>query len=210
MKHVATVVVFGATGKVGRLVVEYALADGYQVTAFVHRHHDLPNTSNLQIVKGDIYNRADIERVLNDADVVVSALSSWGSQYKDVLATAMASIVAVSKRYGVSRIVSLTGADARAYGDEISVLHRLSHVAISIVAGKVLRDGERHIKLLRDSKLDWTVIRSPVMKNNDASDYVLSNHRPAPWALVSRRAVARAMVDQIKSGHNSHNAPFIH
>lgn len=210
MKQIKTVVVFGAAGKVGRLVVEYALADGYKVTAFVHRHHNLPNTPNLQVVKGDIYNRSDIERSLKDADVVVSALSSWGTQYKDVLSMATANIVAVSKRYGLSRIVSLTGADARTHGDDITVLHRLSHFAITIVAGKVLQDGEQHIKLLRNSKLNWTVIRSPIMTNRSTADYVLSNHRPAPWALVSRQAVARAMVDQIKSDHNSRNAPFIH
>ena len=204
------VVVFGAGGKVGRYVVQYALADGYHVTAFVHRHSDLPDDPNLSIVTGDIYNRADIEKALKDADAVISTLSSWGTQYKDVLATAMSNIVAVAKRYGIARVVSLTGSDARAHGDDISALHRLSHLGISIVGGKVLRDGELHIKLLRDSHLKWTVIRSPIMTSRDSTDYVLNSHRPTPWAMISRQAVARAMVDQIDSNQNLQHAPYIH
>lgn len=210
MKHIKNVIVFGAGGKVGQHIVEYALADGYHVTAFVHRHHNLPDDPNLQIATGDIYNRADIERALKDGDVVVSALSSWGTQYKDVLSAAMTNIIPVAKRYDISRIISLTGADARVDGDDISVLHRLSHFAISIVGGKVLGDGERHIKLLQDSRLDWTVIRSPIMTTSTSIAYTLDDHRPAPWALISRRAVARAMVDQIVSKQNLQTALYAH
>ena len=210
MGQVKNIVVFGAAGKVGQHVVEYALADDYQVTAFVHRHHDLPDNPHLRIITGDIYNRADIEKALDGADVIISALSSWGSQYQDVLSAAMTNIIPVAEHYKISRIISLTGADARADGDDISLLHRLSHFGISIVGGKVLRDGERHIKLLHDSHLDWTVVRSPIMTGSDSTNYTLDNDRPAPWAFVSRCAVARAMVDQLNSKQHLHGAPYIH
>jgi uncharacterized protein YbjT (DUF2867 family) len=210
MKRIKNVVVFGAGGKVGSLVVQYALADGYHVIAFVHRHHSLPSDPNLQIVTGDIYNRADIEKAMKDADAVISCLSSWGTQYKDVLATAMSNIVAVAKRYGISRIISVTGADARAPGDDLSALHRLTYVALHIVASKIISDGDLHIKILHNSRLKWTVIRSPVMTPRNSTDYVLNSHRPTPWAMVSRRGVARAMVDQIDSTHNLQRALYIH
>lgn len=210
MGHIKNIVIFGAAGKVGRQVVEYTLKDGYHVTAFVHRHHDLPDNSNLEIITGDVYNRADIEKALDGADVIISALSSWGTQYQDVLSAAMTNIIPVAERHKILRIISLTGADARADGDDISLLHRLSHVAISMIGGKVLRDGERHIKLLHDSHLEWTVIRSPVMTSSDSTNYALDNHRPAPWAFVSRRAVARAMVDQLNSRQDLRSAPYIH
>ena len=129
MAHIKNIVVFGAAGKVGRQVVENALADGYNVIAFVHRHHDLPDDPSLEIISGDIYNRADIEKALQNVDAVISALSSWGTQYQDVLSAAMTHIIPVAERYKISRIISLTGADARAGDDHISTLHRLSHFA---------------------------------------------------------------------------------
>ena len=210
MKAAKNVVVLGAAGKVGSLVVADALADGHAVTAFVHGNHELPEHSRLRVVKGDVYNRADVEAALAGADVVVSTLSSWGTPYKDVLAAAMTNVVPVAERFGIKRVVSLTGADARVADDDMSLLHRVSHAMLIMIGGKVLRDGERHVELLRQSRLDWTVVRSPVMTNARSTGYLLDNHRPAPWALVSRRAVARAMVDQIVSRENLRQAPYIH
>lgn len=199
MKQSKRLVIFGATGKVGRLTVQYALADGYTVTAFVHRHHDLPQDPHLRIVHGDIHQRRDIEKATKDADVILSALGSWGTAKKDILASAMANIIPVMQQHCILRIVSLTGAEARATGDKLSLVHRLSHLALGIIAAKVLHDGEKHIQLLEGSGLEWLVIRSPIMTSGDDESYQLSSDRPLPWQTIDRRAVARALVDQASS-----------
>jgi len=203
------VLVFGANGRVGRFLVEYALADGYKVTAFVHRHHGLPDNPNLTIFRGDVYKSDDIANALKSQDAVLSALSSWGSSTKDVLATAMGNIIPAMKQHGISRIISLTGAEARAPGDSLGIIHRFAHVALNIVGGKVLRDGEKHIALLAQSELDWTVVRSSVMTSQPGTSYTLSSSRPRPWALVRRTAVARAMVDQLNETSEHKAAPYI-
>ena len=138
MKSKTRVVIFGAGGKVGSLLVEYALAEGYAVTAFIHRHHNLPSHPNLKITKGDAYNKIDVQNVLQDADIVLSALSSWGTPKKDVLSAAMTNIIPTMNTCGIKRIISLTGAEARAAGDTLSVIHRFAHFGIGIVGGKVL------------------------------------------------------------------------
>lgn len=203
------VLVFGANGKVGKLLVEYALADGHTVTAFVHRHHDLLDDPNLAIFRGDVYKPDDVVNALKSQDVILSALSSWGSPSKDVLTTAMSNIIPAMEQHGINRIVSLTGAEARAPGDSLGIVHRFAHAALSIAGGKVLRDGEEHIALLAQSKLDWTVVRSPVMTNSSGVAYSLSTSRPRPWALVRRTAVARAMVDQLNEVSDYKTAPYI-
>ncbi len=210
MKSNKCIVIFGAAGRVGRLLVEYALADGYAVTAFVHRHHRLPDHPSLSIVRGNIYNDDDVQRAIKCADMVMSALSSWGTKKKDVLSTAMTSIIPAMQKHGVTRIVSLTGAEARAAGDHLSTIHRFAHFGIGIIGGPVLRDGEHHIKLLEQSDLDWTVIRSPIMRANTNQSYRLSLDRPFPWALINRPVVARAMVDQLSDDTHLRQAPFIH
>lgn len=209
MKSRQNVVIFGAAGRVGSLLVEYALTDGYDVTAFVHRHHNLPDHPHLRIVTGDVYASVDVEKAIADADVVMSALSSWGTTKKDVLSSAMQNIIPAMQHHKVTRIISLTGADARAPGDKLSIVHRMTHLMIHIVAGKVLADGERHIQLLAASDLDWTVIRSPVMQSSKSQKYRLTQKRPGPWAMVSRRSVARTMVDQISDEGSSRQALFV-
>lgn len=202
------VTIFGANGKVGRSLVEDVLDEGHEVIAFVHQHHDLATRQGLTIVQGDVHQSEDIDKALDGADVVMSALGSWGTKSKDILCTAMTNILPAMQKHGISRVISLTGAEARAQGDKLGIVHRIAHPVLSIVAGKILRDGEEHIRLLEKSGLDWTVIRSPIMKPKKGSVYSLSDDRPYPWASISRDAVVQAMVNELSEPH-SQSAPFV-
>jgi putative NADH-flavin reductase len=206
------ITVFGANGRVGSLVVEQALRQGYKVTAFVHSASGLPPNPNLQVVKGDIYNAADVVAALSGSKVVISALGSWGTPKKDVLTAAMQYIIPAMQVNKRQRIISLTGADARAAGDVMTPIHQLSHVMISLSPGlrKILADGEKHIELLEASDLAWTVIRSPVMnEHSEAGRCRLTSRRPLPWATINRHAVANTLVNLIDDNSYNQQAPFI-
>lgn len=204
--HIA---IFGANGRVGRLVVSEALTRGYAVTAFVHRHANFDDDPRLTIVRGDIHNEDDVRQALARADVVISTLGSWGTKQKDILSAGMRSIIPATQSAGIDRIISLTGADARAAGDTLSIIHRLSHAAISLIAGKILSDGETHIKLLENSQLDWTVIRSPIMTTKNAASYTFTHTRPLPWTTIPRRSVVLALLAELDHDHHSQQALFI-
>lgn len=204
-----TIALFGASGTVGRLVVSDALSQGYTIRAFAHRHPNFDTHPNLTVVTGDIHSEQDVKEAIQGADVVISTLGSWGSKNKDVLTAGMKTIIPVMHSHGITRIVSLTGADARASGDRDGVVHWISHAILSVVAKKILQDGENHISLLESSGLDWTVIRSPIMNNGSSSVYRLDSHRPLPWQTVSRHAVASALLSEATNRHDSQEAPYI-
>lgn len=203
------IVVFGANGRVGSLVIKRLLDDGHEVRAFVHSGSKFSKQDNLSIVEGDIHDTNQITAALRDREVVMSALGSWGTKDKDILSSAMRNIVPIMQKAGVQRIVSLTGAGAIAPGDQPSLIDKLNRIFIQLAASKILEDGESHIKILAASGLDWTVVRSPAMRNSKSSQYTLSKHAPAPWASVSRQAVADAMVELITSPEWSKMAPYI-
>lgn len=67
--------VFGATGGTGRQLIEQALAEGNDVTAYVRNPSKLVASHQpLTIVQGELHDRANIERAVNGADAVVSLL----------------------------------------------------------------------------------------------------------------------------------------
>lgn len=211
MVLVMRIVIFGATGRVGRLAVAEALARGHEVVAFQRRPEPAVNHPRLRVFTGDIYDSKAVLAVLKGNNAVISALGSWKTPKKDILASGMRSIIPGMHKHGISRIVSLTGADARAPGDTLSPLHRLTHVLIGVFAGKVLRDGEAHIALLAGSDLAWTVIRSPIMRGPGRLDsYRLGSHRPMPWVFIDRQAVAKCLVDTAEQPSRLQEAPFIH
>lgn len=205
------VTVFGANGRVGCLVVDELLRRHYDVVAFVHSSSNLPNNSHLSIVRGDIYDAEAVDQALIGSSAVISALGSWGATKKDILSVGMTHIISSMQQRGITKVVSLTGAEARIDSDPIGLIHRVAHVMLGIVAGKVLRDGEQHIALLTQSQLDWTVIRSPIMsiQKSELLGYTLTMKRPLPWSRIGRHFVVMAVVDALSDQTWQQKAPFI-
>lgn len=204
-----TVTVFGASGKVGCLVVENLLASGYTVKAFVHSSSPFELSDKLQIVRGDIHNANDVRSALDGSDAVISCLGSWGTKNKDVLASAMKNITPAMEKHNIKRIISLTGSAASLPNEKLRLIDKLNRALLNIVGHKILLDGESHLRQLDESPLDWTVVRSPVMKSNAKTDYHLQLVTPSPLATISRTAVAKAIVDQLKSTDFVKSAPHI-
>lgn len=204
------VVVFGANGKVGRIVVSELLKRGHAVTAFVRGEYYFPKDKKLRIIEGDAYDPFSVMSAIKDNDAVVSALGSWGTKHKNVLTEGMRNIIPAMRKHGATRIVSLTGADCRAPDDKPSFVHNLIHALLSMLATKILKDGEAHLDQLIASNLDWTVIRSPVMNESGNPDlYKLSYTRPRLWRTIHRYSVAYAMADSLESKDHIKQAPFI-
>lgn len=205
------VVVFGASGKVGRLVVAQLLNGGHTVTVFVHKSSPFEPSDSLKIVRGDIYAAADVAAAVQGADVVMSALGSWGTKSKNVVSTGVAHIIPAMQLHGVRRLITLTGSDAVVPGERISLLTRLTRGLFLLTpARKILKDGDAHIAQLAHISLDWTVLRSPPMNTRgNATHFILTAKRPKPWMTIHRTAVAQAMVALATDEQSFRQAPFI-
>jgi putative NADH-flavin reductase len=204
------ITIFGASGKVGRQVVALALQQGYRVVAFVHSQDPFAANDKLKVVKGDIRDRAAVAAALSGSSAAISTLGSWGTRNKNVVTTGMRAIIPAMEQIGITRLVTVTGAGARWSGDRPGFLDRLGHVLLRIAAAKILQDGEEHLRLLDESRLEWTCLRSPVMSKRRGSDYRLDLQPPVPWAAIPRPAVAQALVIQLKNLDYVRSAPFIH
>lgn len=205
------ITVFGASGKVGSLVVEELLKRGHTVVAFVHSHDLFSPSGKLIIVKGDVYKSSDVAGALRGSDAVISCLGSWGSSKRDVVSAAMKSLIPAMDSAGIQRIVTLTGSGAKAPGQVDSFAHS-AVMALSkpFPAGKVFEDGEKHMELLASSDLDWTTLRSPVMTNGGHKGYSLNTNMGGPLETISRIGVANALIDQLESKQFLHKAPILH
>ncbi len=204
------ITVFGATGKVGKLVVAEALSRGHSVIAFVHSSSSLPQNTKLSIVNGDVYNPEAVAEAIKGSDAVISALGSWGTPKKDILKSGMENIIPAMQENKVSRIVSLTGHGANAPGDKFELLHLVSRWMLVLLAPRILHDGEHHIEQLAASKLDWTVIRSSLMEERgNPNKFRLTLKRPLPLAMIHRKAVATSLVNLAENKNFNKQSPFI-
>lgn len=204
------VVVFGANGNIGRRVVVRLLEEGHHVKAFVHKSSShLPQALHLQIIQGDTRHPDSVQDAIQDTDVVISTLGSWGAKHGNILTTGMQAIIPAMKQAATKRIISLTGSGVLLPDDPVAWYDHLNPALLRTIAPGILADGTTHLELLRDSDLDWTVVRAPVMKNSLPSGFTLLPRPPLPWHRISRDDVADCLVELAQSHHHIKHAPFI-
>lgn len=205
------VVVLGASGRLGRHIVEGLLTRGHHVRAFIHTNNVLAKRAHLEILRGDIHDENRVSESVDGVDVVLASLGSWGSPVQDIASCGMTHLVPAMKIRKIRRIVSVTGSAAYDEGEADSphpYLHQ-RHEGMLRGAPGLLLDGEKHLAILRRSGLDWTVVRAPVMQDGPRTRYTMTCDPPPPWTTIPYRATATAMIDLAESNAWPQRAPFI-
>ena len=159
------VVVFGATGSTGRLVVEFALSTGHVVTAFVRDPKRMPLTHpNLRIVKGDAMDPGSVASAVQGADAIICALGMI-PQAKEDLGRRQPGVPVCS--VGTKNILAAMPPGRGRLIVESSVSVGESYHTGSFGAGflvklalrKVMADKEAQEAAVRESDCDWTIVR---------------------------------------------------
>jgi putative NADH-flavin reductase len=204
------VTVFGASGKVGRLVVDRLIASGHTVTAFVHKSDPFQDMSGVNVIQGSVSDASSVNRAVNGSDAVISTLGSWASPSEAVVSTGASQIIEAMALTNAQRLVTLTGASAFYSLDKPGLTAKWTRKLLKMIAPKILLDGENHLRSLEGSKLDWTCVRSPAMTSGNSSSYHLSDKLPTLIAFVPRNAVAKCLVDQLEDTNFIKKAPVIY
>ena len=181
-------VVLGATGGTGRLVVEQALAGGHTVTALVRSPEKLATGQpNLRVVTGSATDLESVAGALEGADAVISTLGGTGS----VIADSTTAIVAAAHQTGVRRVVVLSSWLVQQ--DRMSPVLRL---ATGIAMKGLIKDKSAGEQLLRQSDLDWTVVYASMLADGPATGSTVLPEG-AGWSLsqrISRADVATFLI----------------
>lgn len=153
------ITVFGATGKTGRLVLEQGLAKGHRMTAYVRDSGRLPDLGSreVRVVTSEVDDQVAISKALEDANCVISALGSGSGTLTKFART----IVPLMEAAGPQRIISLVGAGVAEPGDPSSFGRTVMLSLMKMLATGVLKDASDHAEILRQSTLDWTLVRPP-------------------------------------------------
>jgi putative NADH-flavin reductase len=186
--------VFGATSGTGRQIVAQALEQGHVVTAFV-RHSAAVTTKheNLIVKEGDVLDYPSVAAAVKGQDAVLSALTKT-----TVLLPGTKNIIHAMEQHGVGRFVcesSLGVADSR---KQLGWLFRF--FVVPLLLRNVFRDREVQEHYIKESKLDWVIVRSSVLTNGRPTGVYRCGfrrtHHPI-MATISRADAANFMLKQV-------------
>jgi putative NADH-flavin reductase len=192
-------IVFGATRGVGRSFTEQALAEGHNVTAVVREPSNFElKHNNLQVVKGDVMDFASVEQVIKDHDAVISAIGSPPSSTDKVRSEGTQNIIRAMEKHSIRRLISVSSLGV---GDSKVMLPLLlKYIIVPLFLRKAFADHEIQENYIRQSNLDWTIIR-PAGLTNGARIGIYKHSFPVMEkglkSKISRADVADFMLKQL-------------
>jgi putative NADH-flavin reductase len=165
--------IFAATGGIGRQVLDQAVAAGHDVTAVVRSPNKL--SGQVRIVTADLAaaDPAALESAVDGADAVLSGLGPRSKAETGIACRGTRAMVQAMQATHVRRIVVVSAAPIGTVpspghpkppnhdpGDGFFMWNLFSHLAKAALR-KHYADLALMEDILRDSGLDWTVVRPP-------------------------------------------------
>jgi uncharacterized protein len=176
-----TIIVFGATGMVGKQLVQQALHNGHTVKAFgrnVFSEFEA-DTKNLQLIKGALFDAGEVSDAIKGCDGVLSALGGGFDGNDKTRTLGIKNIIAQMEKNNVQRIVAIGGLGVLNADETTLLIDTESYPKEYIPVGK---EHQQAYEYLKASNLNWTFVCPPNIINADATGAFTTNANYPPEA----------------------------
>ena len=191
--------VLGATGPTGLQIVQQALAQGHELTAFVRDPAKLPFTDQkLKVVTGSLPGDArTLAEALRGHDAVISSLGLHNVlKSKGLIESSMRVLVPAMEQHGVRRLIIVS---ANGVGDTRRHAPLLPRLMYRLLLTDIFADKKAGEDIVRASSLDWTIAYPTLLTNGPRT----GNYRAAErlelkgFPKISRADVADFVLRQL-------------
>ena len=192
--HIA---LFGATGRVGGRLLEYALAEGHTVRALVRDPAKLAPRDGLTILAGVVLDPAKVHATVAGADAALSGLGGAGLQDPgEAQSQGMRHIVAAMTAHGVTRVLGVAG------GGILDSPHgglRHDQPTFPAVFKGVSDRHKAAWTAMRESALEWTMVcTGDILPGERTGIYRwLDDQLPEGGNRISVEDVAHFLLDEL-------------
>jgi len=189
------ILIVGATGGLGRGVVDAALDDGHEVGALVRDPARAGLPGAVELVAGDVLDPASLRSAVEGREAVICALGTPSPrQASTLLQEGTRNLVLAMDQAGVRRLVCVTLLGTGASRASGSLFYRM---VILRALGPMLPDKEAQEDVVRSSGLDWTLVRPPRFTGGEAGGelHVIPEGQPGRVGSVVRADLAGFLLD---------------
>ncbi|XP_058968375.1 flavin reductase (NADPH) [Pocillopora verrucosa] len=196
-------VIFGASGPTGRHLVQQALNKGHLISAVVRSPDKFDiRHEKLEVIKGDVFDSESLNPILQDKDAVLSCLGAHGTsvfKHTTLYSESMKSISAAMERSNVDRLVCVTSWGTQ---KEPGNPKLMEYLLKPLMMAGFIHDMALMERMLMETKLNYTVVRPPGLKNGPAKgDYSVQEGQIVPntsW-FIPRADVADFMLSSLNT-----------
>jgi putative NADH-flavin reductase len=203
-------VVFGASGRTGRELVQQALSRPHLVTAFMRHPTAFDIThDNLRVVQGDITTSDEVERAIEGHDAVASTLGPHTLLRRvPALVTGVGNIVRAMQKVGVRRLVYTSALGVGESETDQNAVFR--YLIRPVLLGRDYADHEANETAITKSDLEWVIVRPARLVNRPwTGEYQVDLRLSAtfPFGRIGRADVAAFILKQLENPTFLRQAP---
>lgn len=163
-----TISLFGATGKTGKILLRKLTEKRYSVRVLVRDPGKIKLTNPLvTVIAGNILDANKVFLCLEKSEAVINVIGHVKGCPPDLQTQATKNILNGMSKYGISRLINLTGSGVKVDGDDPGWFDKLVVFVMKYLLGKSIKarltDGINHVNLISKTNLEWTVVRAPVL-----------------------------------------------
>lgn len=202
------IVIFGATGTIGRLAVVRMIEDGHRVTAFARHPEKLAlRHENLTLHPGDATDREAVFAAMQGQDAAVITVGAGKSRKGTVRSETTLNVIQAMQAHGVRRLICQSTLGAHESWSNLNFFWK--RIMFGALLAPVFRDHELQESLVRASGLDWTIVRPSAFTDAPVRGALKEAVRPGDRSLrlkIPRAEVADFLRRQLIDARYLHRA----
>ena len=201
------IIIFGATGGIGRQVLNQALEQGHTVTAFARSAEKVGiQHENLSIALGNVMDPSSLEKAITGQDAVLVSIGA--GRKGQVRSAGTQNIISAMKKAGVRRLIcqsSLGVGDSRA---NLNIFWK--YIMFGLLLRPAYADHTLQEKYVMQSNLDWTIVRPGAFIEGEHTGqyrHGFAGNDKTTKLKISRSDVADFMLKQLFDMRYLHKSP---
>lgn len=203
--------VIGATRGIGREVVRQGLDRGHQMAVLARDPGRMEQAhTELAVLPGDIRSSSAVETLLGRVDAVCTTIGRSPSLREvRVFSEGMRTVLDAMQRCAVRRLIAVTGigaGDSRGHGGFL-----YDRIVLPLVLRAIYEDKDREERLIRESGVDWTIVRPGFLTNGPRTGKyrAVVDLEGVRSGRISRADVAHFILEELENGRYLGQAPLL-
>ena len=203
------VLIIGATGATGKILMREALAQGHEVTALARNPSAVASEDHrLRVVEGNALDASSLEAAVAGQEAVLSALGTRSARPTTLFSESTHNLIGAMDKHGVRRLVCITGVGVGDSKGHVGFLY--DRIIRPFVVKNIYEDKERQEEEIKQSDLDWVIVRPAQLTDEPAKgEYGVYLKGSYTVKTISRADVAAFMLAQLTDDTYVHKTPVI-
>ena len=171
------ITILGATGMVGRNLLQKAINKGIKVKVLARNREILGDLMDqAEVIEGDYFDEYKLQNALEGSDIILSTIGppmhgNLSTIDENNYISSLAFIIKQMEKNKQSRWLSISSAGVKMAHENLPLARKLLRVCLKAESKSKINIKDRELQLLEQCDLDWTCIRPPMIKEKAEGEF---------------------------------------